>query len=496
MRTPKIPDPPYVEFYGTMESLPDELLGLILEDSDFASQKSIRLVSKRCERVASEFVFRDSYMILLPEYLRKWQNIANSRLAAHVKTATIYIDAFWPHDLHDHITHVEALRWDGWLSQKTFSKEEEEEDPYFVRRGKEFHASEFFLSKEDIQSTHDHVIYLCDQYQSWQPLRESALLSSSLTSFSNLQDVSLMNAGTNRNSDVATMPIWRELRERTYLSPQDFYNLAWVTAANLSGAAETIRSHSEDTDRGVMAAVLRAMTHRGQGQHNAPLIRINGLRCCYSQLWRYTLKDYDPAWSDESWSQLLAAFDQLTVLDVCSNPRNFDPSFDGSQLELFEIARHAQNARRISITGGPRRFGWEESGAQSSPLFAKEVSFPLWPHIERLSLIGLTIPSDTLLSFLARHAKTLLHLQLTDVTVGNVPEFLSKLPELLALRFVRVESLIHYGSGLPPFALDRDSDASFSTKLIDYLLRKRQEMPDFTTRPLLNAIICESATIR
>lgn len=473
-----------------MEALTDELLGLILESSDFTAQKNIRLVSKRCERVASEFVFKDIYMILLPEYLQKWRNIANSRLAGHVKTCTIYIDAFWHYEFDSYVQLVEALRWDAWLSQREFTQEEVDNDPYFVSREREFHSSEFYLSKEDIRPMFDRIDHLHDQYRYWKPLHDSHLLSLALDKFSRLQEIFVLRAGSNRDVDVAAMPIWSKIREQCHLHPRDLFLIEKPegsdTRTRSNQDEESDCNHSLDTDIYLVSTVVHALGCRART--NSPIMRFKNLH--------YYPEDLRLGSDEEKWSNTLAAFGHLTELDIHIMAPYPNESFAPPDSQLFQILNSAKQLRQVSIIGLEPSLRRDNHGDAFPHLFAESALFPDWPHVRKLCLTSVSFPPKTLLSFLACYTGTLVELRLVDVTVGNVPEFLSQLPTRLALERIWLEDLVHHGSGLPPFARDRDSDESFSTKMIDYILRKRLEMPDFATRPYRNGIIDEKSSLR
>ena len=79
-----------------LQSLPDELLDLLLSYCEHPSQKHLRLVNHRISNITTPYVFEHVYIGLFAESLYKLGSIARSRLAYHVKKFTLYIDAL-PH---------------------------------------------------------------------------------------------------------------------------------------------------------------------------------------------------------------------------------------------------------------------------------------------------------------------------------------------------------------------------------------------------------------
>lgn len=465
-----------------MESLPDELLDLILTYCDHASLKALRLVKHHLSSLATPFVFSHFYLApcIFDDSLAKLDALIRSprKLASHIKHLTFLADILPPWDRHKFEARAARnLSQDG------------SNDKSLAAAWKAFDA----LRTRQTDWFYDNTTAL-------------HLFAELVSSLPNLTSAS-SGIAVPFHGSTARWPVWSRLKAHMLISPDD-----WIFDHDSDYLGNDNRMLQS------ARATLNMLEAIGFRASFAGTTQVQSLRvhCMNNGRWKallagYTADDLSLSFSPQLESRfqtLSATFAHLAVLDLDIPHPVRETSRDLSyaeQDELLSLAgrevasllSHARGLRSLRLAYDSESVTLWEPGEESlHPLFPLlgGATIP-WPKIERLNL-SVNMPHTLLLSFLALLAPTLRGLELRDMCVYDAQVLFAELPNVLKLESIYVECLwtkinIRYANAhLPPTACiiceGLDADEPYERGLKAYLLGKADVFPRLPGREFMD----------
>ncbi|CZT22850.1 uncharacterized protein RCC_08556 [Ramularia collo-cygni] len=420
---------------SSMDRLPEELLALICEHCEHADLKVCRLVNKRLCEASTCHVFEDLYLGLFEYSLFKARDISKSPLAKHVKRLTIYSDIVpsWTKDswlgaidfrpafsiyLASRKSQVRGFESDSPVISRLYSG-----DP---RRDYDTLPRHTFTESELTAGWNSYQRVVGEQTL-WRQDAHGLMFKELFSLFPNLTDASVQCA-VPFSGRCNTWPLWRNLRERIFVGPDDF---VW-------------RQPIEEPDYAHQTgqAALLLLEAIGYRSSFAATKQITKLNIHSSHLDPYlSLMDRSCGSHGKRYQTILAGFQHLTslYLHVPHATVSAHVSGLGVSVETMEFLRTARHLRKLDLRYGDDEMSPDdESDSQLESLFDSDDV--LWPQLEKLSL-ATNVPAEILLKFLRNHADSLNALELRDMLIHNVDLAIQQIPKILTLQHCYMECL-------------------------------------------------------
>lgn len=440
-----------------MDTLPVELLDIIVQLCDYASKKNLRRMNKTFEDLTTHSIFGHHYTAMFDDSLLKFESIANSRLARHVNRLTYFNDTLPIYRKQQYMSNVDLRP-----AFHDFRKQRECEFPDEVQDwSRSFMDRTFVLSrahdawnllprhnltKKLLERGWKEYSRLLKQQKGWGKNDQNARLQAAFMRLSNLVEVDVVRV-TPEDRDASQWPVWRRLREDILLGPGDW--------------REHYTARHERIDFGhvletATLCLLEATAQRNrelvEGFKPVSVIRLqNDVSQPHSLVANWTNSLYGSAPESQQWAaQLIGpipladAFRHITTFTV----RLADPGPSCPTHQM--VAVWAQLHHFLSVASELRSLTLLLEGQLGVPRFDEDLDAwggdepainifksktVLWPHLEHLSLL-IDCSSANLLRLLQLHSATLQSLEIHHSVLDDVPSFLSKLPKILALKHV------------------------------------------------------------
>ncbi|KXT10032.1 hypothetical protein AC579_1223 [Pseudocercospora musae] len=432
-----------------MNRLPEELLALICDTCDHASNKSLRLVERRFE-AASDILpgwEKGAWLRaidLRPDFL-EWCQLSSST-SRQAQAARLEYDALPRHNLG-----VLQL-FDAWRA---------------------------------------YLFYLREQRE-WRQDHHGVRLKELLSSLPNLTEAHVKCAGpfagrTNKG------PVWKALLPRIKVGPDnwtydaDHFDPDYVRScghaalalmeavgfrATFFGIKPISKLHIHSSHLASYQDLLEALPPRSRSSAFNASSRFEDM----SGSLTYQARVHH--------NMRLDGFRSLTSLKLHVPHATLTSRLHGVglQLETLQFLRAAHQLRELDLryTDDELSPDTDEEMPQLEGLFASDE--PVWPHLERLAL-ATNLNAEILLMFLRNHSLTLKELELRDMSIQGVHLLVQGIPEVLQLRHVYMECLWDEspsGHFLSVLSRGTDWEDPYELGVKSYLLRKLPVMPTLT----------------
>lgn len=288
----------------------------------------------------------------------------------------------------------------------------------------------------------------------------------------NITDASVQCA-TPFSGRCNTWPLWKALRERIYVGPDDF---VWRQPIDEP-------DYAEQTGQAALL-LLEAIGYRSSFAATNQIRRLN---VHSSHLDPYlSLMNTGSVTHAVRYQTILAGFQHLTTLHfhVPHATVSAHISGFGVSVETMEFLRTAKHLRKLELRYGDDEMSPDdESDSQLESLFDSDEV--LWPKIQHLSL-ATNVPADILLKFLRNHAGSLRTLELRDMLIHKVDFAIEQIPKILSLEYCYMECLWDDASRVSDdidvnylCVLSRGTDfkAAYEESVKAYLLGQKDTMP-------------------
>lgn len=483
-----------------METLPSELLDLIVTHCDHGSQKALRSVNQHFQDLATPSVFAELYIApcIFDEALRKLEAISQSKrkLANHIKTLIFYADILPPWDRHE---------WEAQASTDTVWNHAtnillSNHLPDYKNQPPQADEKRLDISWRNFQA-------LCNRQAEWYFDNENyqRIFKEAISSLPNLTKASVGVAEPCEGS-TSCWPVWGRLKREMLVSPGD-----WVFEEeaeyrwNDNRMAQTTRAALNLLEaigfRSSFAGVTPVQTLSVHTLNNGRLETLmSGLTADDSKL------TFSPR-IESCFQTLLGAFAHLTDLDlqiphpVTETDRPLSDVERDKLLELngretTSILTHAKNLKRLRLEYDSESGAFWEPGEEAlhplRPLF--QATTNPWPKLETLT-ISVNLPYTLLLSLLSLLSPTLRNLSLLDMCVYDAQALFAELPKAIKLENIYIECLwtkinVRYANiHAPPttYIINQglDVDEAYERELKAYLLGRAEDFPRLRGRLFL-----------
>ncbi|KAI7551663.1 hypothetical protein KC331_g2407 [Hortaea werneckii] len=519
-----------------MDELPPELIELIVHQCDFASLKHLRLVAKPFEHIATPLVFRDFYAAFFAYSLNNIGNVANSRVAKHVKHLTIWADILpdweqyeWRQESDDRPSFLawEARRKEliaadclkahrtavklypcpdgdieGGLCGECLGRIEDLRDEYA--------DNVLDPALDQLEKAWTRFCQLKDEQ--WNGLTEDVygiMLKEHLSRLPNLESVAVKPA-TAPEEEIKNLPVWKSLEKEILVSPKSWMQIA---GPGLHDVFDGESVYNPEFLSSPLQWTLEAVGHRAQFSGTKQVKRLDLVHNDLTPL-KEVIRAAAEA-SCNSNNPLAQGVRFQTVVEAFSHVQDLSFQFphagEGEEVygrqfrdEASEFLHAAKNLEILKI-----RYPDDELGDRSTTRRQIDLSGHFadlesnldafqWPHLTSLSL-STNVKADPFLSFLAAHSTTLRSLTLFEMDLGDVRKVLSAVPSVLpGLTDVHVEGVFDLRQGAPG---PEDPDGVWAHYLIEgtshqdayeqdvkrYLLGQREELPLLYDENWMNA---------
>lgn len=467
------------EYTTEMDTLPPELLELIVDHCDHASQKTLRSLNHTIHDLATPAVFSTFYIApcIFSSALQNLNNLIHCprKLARHITQLTFHTDIL--------------PFWDCYKFQA--------------------HASKHSTDPSARDTAWNTFVNLQKREEDWTLYQERYALQLK-EAVSSLPNVTSASAGVAVpfQGSTARWPLWKRLKKDMLISPDD-----WLYDA------EADYSESKHRTAQTTCATLTLLEALGFRACFAGIAQLRDLRLhmVHDGRLKPLMAGYMTANSDSGiprtfspdiearFQTLLGAFTHLTTLDLQSphpesaasrglshTERNALRALAGA--EVCTILSQATNLRtlRFAYASEAATTLWEpeeEALHPLFPLFAPASGEPPWPKLQHLDL-SVNLPHTLLLSFLALLSPALRTLELRDMCVYDAQALFAGLPQAVKLESIYIECLWTktnarcVNSGVEPkkciLCEGSDVDAPYERKLKAYLLGQAEDFPRLT----------------
>lgn len=449
-----------------MDTLPTEILELIVEHCDHASLKSLRLVNKEWQRLTTPGVFEHFYMGLFDHCLHNLCLLSKSPLAKYVKKFTFYCDPLpeWSGSTGAHCwklsidyTHEAGLARSPFDGMNT---------PISESDSQRCHS----FSYEQLKHGYDQFQVLRQQQRNWRHASTQLAFKEHFAMLPSVAEATLTYARSNENVPANALPVWKGLRQRMCIGPDNWEPFGAI----ICGAPDSMPAMISMT---ATMCLLEAIGFRSTFVGTNPITRLNAAYLCaygdshFSASWGQTPYGREPAMIIKDIRQ---TFQHLTHLSVR------EPSVFGLQEVDFgdEETLEYETARFIHILEWSRLPLRAPVWPEPSGLLPR----PGWPMIKHLQL-SVLVHFEVLKRFLSWLSPTLRSLELLEMCIPDPNELIIEIPKILKLEHVFLQKIWARGSlridvmGHCWFREGTDIDALRPLKA--FLLRQSNRKPDF-----------------
>lgn len=449
-----------------MDGFSTKILRHIVERCDFGSIKDLRLVSHKWHSISTPMVFEHVYMGLFDHSLSKFENLASSQLAKHIKRLTFYCDVLPLYERYEWELEIDSTFGNGDCPNRS--------------------VDAAWQAYQD----------LVQEQRAWQHLQQGKRFQACLLKVDNLIEASAIRTMAG-DVNANRWPLWRRLTRHCIVGPDQ-----WKRRREESPNPFM----DDDADARASLALLEGMGQRAS-QGRRPVITLRLQLFCQTSYFLSPLglvgsaQPVPSPYIDTIKPRIHVAFENLTDLSLYLETPSGD--FAGILADFSRFLSLAKQLRSLRLWFDYFEDSCEELSEEASA-YADHMDFfssgaMIWPKIEHLAL-KMNVPSVKLLAFLKLHSDTLRSLELRHMLVGDVPLLLRGIPEVLRLEHVFIQGLWHDGPGLPPqehlddepnvcfLGYSTDCDRPYEVWMKSYLLRESASMPDMRDDPLVRTM--------
>ncbi|GAB7365684.1 hypothetical protein MBLNU230_g7024t1 [Neophaeotheca triangularis] len=205
-----------------IRQIPNEILDLLLDQCDFSSYKTCRMVSRQFNEVCSPRVFEHLHLVGLNYSLGNLMRIANSTLSKHVRELTVHIDQLPPLDFKSWAKLVDLRP-----AFTEYARERSIADGISRAQAQTDYGKlplHNFDAYDLANAYHEHYRPLVVEQASWFHARERKirfLFKKAFASLSHVQKVSAVAALPFQGRHNSRPP-WITVRKKALVGPDDF----------------------------------------------------------------------------------------------------------------------------------------------------------------------------------------------------------------------------------------------------------------------------------
>lgn len=482
-----------------METLPSELIELILDRCEHSAQKNLRLVNHAYHEAATPFVFQHIYFAIFDDCHEKLVSISKSRFARHVTHMTIYLDLLpeWSDSAFQYLVDYreDIMHWiahkHGTLNQMSPQVQKHRDELPFELPDpatwegdrKPYHG---FTSDQLEKGGGEYRAARRQQLQ-WHESRQGALFKEHFAMLPNLQVVACiqLTARTPREKIKPPAAIWRRMRRKILLDPYYWTCGPWGDKSHIVHefarrvsflALEAIAFRASFSGTKPITSFKLDSHHVGPWERMSdqqtgeltPLPdrlevqrRFNLIREGFQQLkklhWRLY---YDHAFY--IWHTDLAVRDTKRLLHAATQLRS---------LTLVFIGRN--NPRRDTRL--------DNTGPGNKEVVSFLDSKPPWPHLQKLRLC-IDAHYSKFIPFFKHLSPSLRSFELMESDVEDARALIVAIPQILSLDYARLERIWYRdkSSGRMKCLFEHGTDVNDPTinAVREYLIGKAMELPD------------------
>ena len=485
-----------------MNDLPPELLDWILEQCPHSALKNMRLVNHYYHDASTPKVFEHFYMGQFTSCLENLISLSKSPLGKHIKRFTFYSDYFplWSKDQTREIwNRLIDFRpeFDAWRNGRDLGFECERGD----ERWRRWEARTIRNNVDEIPRHYFNLQELNEGFEEFERLRADAgvwvtneyalLFKEHFAMLPNLTEAICAPASFLFPENASRAPVWKRLRRRMLVSPDDWNDAKKHTLAGR-------RSHrvlpSERVRAQPALCVLEGLGFRASFAGTRQIHKLTVHLEHEISLQKFMLQTHRSTPDSSSlhgkarFNLVKEAFQHLTDLNW---------RMDGSDLlaarrskadiEAIELLQSAKQLRRLSLA-----YGADHDNPPELSLLRLDVQHPLgplfetpllWPHLEHLGLSA-TMPHSSLLRFLACLPPSLCSLELWDMMIEDIMDLLRRIPQMLSLRHINLRELTHFHGETEDelfchaFKRGLNVEGEYEQAVRAYLLAQSDELPN------------------
>ncbi|KXT02914.1 hypothetical protein AC578_1826 [Pseudocercospora eumusae] len=471
-----------------MNTLPEELLALICDTCDHASNKTLRLVERRFEAASTPLVFEHFYMGVFEYGLEKLNLLTKSPLAKHVKKFTIFSDI------------LPGWEKEAWRRRIDLRPDFLEWCPLSSSNSRQAARLEYdALPRHDLtfiqlfDAWRAYLFYLREQRE-WRQDQHGVRLKELISSLPNLTEAHVkctvpFTGGTNK------WPVWKGLLPHIKVGPDNWRwearyfdpNPNYARSRGHAALALTEAVGYRATFFGIkpISKLEIQSSHLGSYQDLFEALRPRSRSSAFNGSSGF--EDISGSLTHQGrahHSMRVDGFRSLTSLKLHMPHATLSSRLHGVGLELetLQFLRAAHQLRELDLryTDDELRPDMHEEMPQLEGLFASDE--PVWPHLGRLAL-ATNLNAEILLKFLRNHSLTLKELELRDMSIKGVRLLVEEIPKVLQLRHVYMECLWDEspsGHFLSVLSRGTDWEDPYELGVRSYLLRKLSVMPALT----------------
>ncbi|KAK3058523.1 hypothetical protein LTR09_000087 [Extremus antarcticus] len=414
-------------------ALPVELLEVIFDSCEIASLKTVRLACKQYCDIATRRVFENFHLAMLDEKLKHLRPISKSPLATHVKAFTFWSDvlpSFGPPVQHerenwegtidcrpDMMNAHMALRRDPVNAMLDTSNIKYLRVP--VTNGTS--SGRLTFTNQELEAGWREVQRLREEQQAWKKEDTITRFKEYSCQLPNITQAQVLHS-TALAERSSRSRIWKRLRPRMLAGPHEWLGRRGQhTLLDDSDQAIHLRC-------GMQAIGFRAS--RGGIRQIEKLDVRASLRGRLQDLYMDTMQ------GQKSRCRLLhEAFKHVSNLTLgVPDAHLFDCEL---ATELVSLLHSATKLRTLNFAyvRNEKFINGPAGSLVDNP--------PHWPQIRDLSLNTANTGSGALLELLRHLAPTLCSLKLYDLKITDGIGFVKQIPEILQLRRVYLERIVH-----------------------------------------------------
>ena len=475
-----------------MDSLPAELLDLIIAQCEHSALKNLRGVNRRYRNLSTPLVFEQFYMGMFEDSLDILFDLSKSPLAKHVKTFTFYSDVLpqwdrktWEESIDNRPDgrFTEAIELPIRISAGT-SKAQRPPWPYDENARLNWWDTvprHQFTTKQLDRGWKAYRLMQKEQ-QRWGKDIRRLLFKEHFARFPNLVEATVAPTAPFQGR-ISKWPVWRRLREKMLVSPDD-----WIYSKENIG--DGLPSYVRACTSGHAALVLlEAIGFRASfagTKHINKLTVHTTHHGSFKHLMGYELErtaERRALGFESRFHEIGEGFRNIQQLDlrVPHAAKSNTVGGEAAGIEIVAILLASRRLRRLNLS-----YDDDDTGLSSLPYPATSslaplfTSSPRWKQLKYLSL-SIDVPHTLLLPFFRTLSPSLKSLELRDMVVEDVGELISGIPKILHLEHVYLEGMFQRrtGDGFGCAFVDgSDVDRPYEKAIKAYLLGESGELPE------------------
>ena len=490
-----------------MDNLPAELLDLIVQQCDHASLKQVRLVNSQFEEISSPLVFEHFYMGYFEHSILHLCNLARSRQARHVRKLTMCSDILPKWDYHQWTRHIDFRPdYTAWQQKRLYEIQSACRE--YSKKGKL--CSKCLNATWQLSSEYDTVprhslgpeqrklgFRQFDNLRKSQSAlvedEEGIMLKEYFARLPHVQKVTVKPT-TPFQGKTNEWPVWKRLRQRIYVGPDQWMYDDQNEADFLSDESER-PDHSfyhqarlEELRGQPLLWMLGAIGYRSQFSGTNQIAKLElqyshivPLRNLMGKYANSGVSEYDREARFQTIAEGFGHARDLT-LEVPHAAESELEFLSAMRDEVVELLLAAMNLESLRLVFGDDELahGGEQMDYDLTNTLGVGGSIH-WPHLQHLALCT-KVRAASFLEFLRRHSGTLNSLEMRDMELEDVHRVFYEIPQILKLKHVYAECVWgEFGGDREGWSCymtqSTDNDAPYEKSIKAYLLGQTDELP-------------------